>query len=201
MHPTSTRSPLTLIESLVNLAIESVPEALPLLESLEGRTLEIILTPFKTPVFVSFEAQRITLSWNLAEKATSRVEGSISAFMASALSGQSSLPKSLRIEGDANDMMTVHQLIQVLKLDWEEILSQFTGDAPAYFIGKNIKRFGHWWQDNFQTFKENTHDFVIDEIPLVPHANELTAFFDDVDRLRHQVERFEKRLGIIEHDL
>ena len=100
----------------------------------------------------------------------------------------------IEIEGNADLAQDVLHLFNHLHIDWEELLSNFIGDVPAYHTSQFARRAHKWLRDVEQSFTQNVSEYVQEEKQWLPTREALQDFFDDVDSLRLDVDRVEARV-------
>jgi ubiquinone biosynthesis protein UbiJ len=111
-----------------------------------------------------------------------------------ALQGKDAVMRAARIEGSAEFAETLGFVIRNLRWDAEEDLSKMVGDIAAHRIVKGGKEFAAWQQQAAQNFAANLAEYFTEEQPLIARQSDISAFAGEVDRLRDDVARLEKRL-------
>ena len=111
-----------------------------------------------------------------------------------ALQGKDAVMRAARIEGSAEFAEALGFVIRNLRWDAEEDLSKFVGDIAAHRIVKGTREFGAWQQQAGQNFAPNLAEYFTEEQPLIARQADISAFSGDIDRLRDDVARLEKRL-------
>lgn len=111
-----------------------------------------------------------------------------------ALQGKDAVMRAARIEGSAEFAETLGFVIRNLRWDAEEDLSRLVGDIAAHRIVKGGKEFAAWQQQAAQNFAANLAEYFTEEQPLIARQSDISAFAGEVDRLRDDVARLEKRL-------
>jgi ubiquinone biosynthesis protein UbiJ len=102
--------------------------------------------------------------------------------------------REIDITGDVDFATAIHQVVRNLRWDVEEDLSRIFGDIAAHRMaeaGRAVQRWGEQAADNTgRAFAE----YWTEEQPLIAGARDLEAFGRDVDRLRDDAARLEKRI-------
>lgn len=91
----------------------------------------------------------------------------------------------------AQAFMTIFAQLQI---DWEEQLSLLVGDVAAHHIGNVTRNAQQYTQQTAQTWQQNIVEYLQEENRFLPTHPELTIFYNEVDNLRSDVARIEKRL-------
>jgi ubiquinone biosynthesis protein UbiJ len=102
--------------------------------------------------------------------------------------------RAARIEGSAEFAQALGFVIRNLHWDAEEDLSRLVGDIAAHRMVKGAREFAAWQQQAAQNFAANLAEYFTEEQPLVARKADLAAFTAEVDRMRDDVARLEKRI-------
>ena len=110
------------------------------------------------------------------------------------LQGKDAVMRAARIEGSAEFAETLGFVIRNLRWDAEEDLSRIVGDIAAHRIVTGTREFAGWQRQAAQNLAANLAEYFTEEQPLVARQTDIAEFSDDIDRLRDDVARLEKRL-------
>ena len=99
--------------------------------------------------------------------------------------------------GDSDFAATINQLVGQLRWDVEEDLSRFFGDVAAHRMAATGRSFRRWGERTAEHVGRSLAGYWTEEDPLIASAPEVMGFNRDVDALRDDVARFEKRLDRI----
>jgi ubiquinone biosynthesis protein UbiJ len=102
--------------------------------------------------------------------------------------------REVEVVGDAEFAAAINQLFRQLRWDVEEDLSRFFGDVAAHRMAETGRSFRRWGEQTAEHVGRSFAEYWTEEDPLITNAPELTEFYHDVDALRDDVARFEKRL-------
>lgn len=111
-----------------------------------------------------------------------------------ALQGKDAVMRAARIEGSAEFAQALGFVIRNLRWDAEEDLSRLVGDVAAHRIVRGGKEFVTWQQQAARNLAANLAEFFTEEQPLIAKQGDLATFSSEVDRMRDDVARLEKRL-------
>lgn len=100
----------------------------------------------------------------------------------------------LEIEGDAITGQRFSKLLGEIDIDWEELLSQHIGDAPAHLVAKGLFAFKTWGDNTKDTLKQNMGEFIVEEARLAASHVLVEKYLDGVDELRNDVARLSARV-------
>ncbi|MBU0784478.1 MAG: SCP2 sterol-binding domain-containing protein [Gammaproteobacteria bacterium] len=111
------------------------------------------------------------------------------------VSNPNAMSRKAAIEGDMDFAQTVSTVINDLSWDPERDLARVVGDAQAVWVMNTLSAFGTNARDVVQRFKNNLREYVVHEKSMAPTASEFDAFRGEVNQLRDEVARLEKRLA------
>ncbi|MBK7765490.1 MAG: hypothetical protein IPI44_04935 [Sulfuritalea sp.] len=111
-----------------------------------------------------------------------------------ALQGKDALMRAARIEGSAEFAEALGFVIRNLRWDAEEDLSKIVGDIAARRMVSSTREFAAWQKQAARNFAENLAEYFTEEQPLIAGRIAIADFTADIDRLRDDVARLEKRL-------
>ena len=116
-------------------------------------------------------------------------------FLAKMLVDRQSLMASARLSGSAEIAETLAFVFRNLRWDYEADLAEVVGDIPAHRIARLLGEGFAWQRSMLQRLGSNLAEFATEESALVTRASELDLFCGDVDRLRDDLARLEKRIS------
>lgn len=110
------------------------------------------------------------------------------------MQGDQQAQQTIKVEGDMQFAKEVAYIFQNLRWDYEEDLSKVFGDVIAHRIGSLVRSMTSWTKQSSINLAENFRDYWVQEKPVIASTRAINEFNNDVDTLRDDVERFEKRL-------
>jgi ubiquinone biosynthesis protein UbiJ len=110
------------------------------------------------------------------------------------MQGDREAQQTIKVEGDMLFAKDIAYIFQNLRWDYEEDISKVFGDVIAHRIGSLIRSITSWAKHSSQSVAENFRDYWVQEKPVVASTQAINEFNKEVDVLRDDVERFEKRL-------
>ncbi len=193
-----------LIEALINQALALDPKALLSLKKLQGQTLafEFDPPPLKKTVYANVTSQGIQLTNSKAEPHAT-VSGPWKAYLILALTKNIRMAtrKGLSFSGDMATLECAQQLFFSLNIEWEELLSQWTGDVIARELGNLTRRSKLFRKEMSYNGSQAVSQYLSEEAALVPTRSEMEYYMNEIDTLRADLERLEMRieqLGLLE---
>jgi ubiquinone biosynthesis accessory factor UbiJ len=113
-----------------------------------------------------------------------------------ALADPAAAMKDVRLAGDAEFAQALAFVLQNLRPEPEEELSRFVGDIAAQRIVGLLRLSASHWRDLAERMLDNTANYFVTEDPMLVPRVEVDSFNQDVDHLRDDVARLEKRIEL-----
>jgi len=102
--------------------------------------------------------------------------------------------KEIEVEGSAELASAIQYLFRHVVWDIEEDLSRFFGDIVAHRLVSGGKAFVAWQRDAATRLAENWVEYWTEEQPLLARPADVEKFCREVDTLRDDAARLEKRI-------
>ncbi len=116
------------------------------------------------------------------------------ASLVAALRGEESALKSAEIRGDAEFATAVLFLVKNLRWDFEEDLSRVVGDIASHRLVTDAKNLLAWERDARGRLAVSVGEYLTRESESLVAPAAVDVFVADVDRLRDDAARLEKRM-------
>ncbi|MFM9835889.1 MAG: SCP2 domain-containing protein [Methylophilaceae bacterium] len=110
------------------------------------------------------------------------------------MTGDESAKMLVKIDGDTHFATELSKVLQHMRWDIEEDLSKVVGDIGAYKIGELSKKTFVEIKQQSINAAEMLSEFWQEEKPILAKKRHVEQFNAEVDTLRSDVARFEKRL-------
>lgn len=187
---------LNIIERVLNHFLQLDFETSRRLAKLTGKVVAIKSRYFNYQVFFIFSDNQIQLAARCERTADVTLCGSFFDFLRlSSQSDSAALFKNeIEVDGDLDVAEQFKILFAHLDIDWEEQLSHLTGDLIAHQIGNFLRAITDWARNSGVVLREDVTEYLQEEVRLLPTRIELENFYVDVDTVRNDVERVEKRI-------
>lgn len=183
------------LQVLINRYISLDMEIEQKLKPLRGKILEMQIQ--KTPFHYGFLFTKNTIEVISADKITAdaTIRGDFFTFLKLFKSFSVSDFSQLSITGDQTFSENAYHLLQDLDIDWEELLSHYTGDVIAHKMGQCVQGFKKWFQRGAKSFETSLTEYLQEELRYFPSAAEMNDFMDEVDELKHDLDRLSLRVS------
>ena len=82
----------------------------------------------------------------------------------------------IKISGDEHLALQVQSILRQVEIDWEEPLSQLTGDILAHEVGNFARSAKKWFLGRSSNFKEDLKDYIKEEQNEAVFRNSIKQF-------------------------
>ena len=195
MDHTIVQAGLASAELAINKALAYDPAVREKLSKLAPKILAIEITKPKLKIYVQFGEQISLSSHN--ENSDATLSGELGAFLnlASHEDKHAALMKSdIQIQGSSQLAMGLADASSQLKIDWEAMIADITGPVVAHVIGNKIRGLTGWLKNTGQKVKDDSLEYVRDELQLTPHKLEGESRFSEIHKLKIDTDRLEARI-------
>lgn len=162
------------------------------LKPLAGRCARFTILPFDLVL-------TITENGELAQAAADSVpDTTVSMTPPLALriaAGDEAAYAEVRVSGDNDVAEALLFVAKHLRWDAEEDLSRVLGDVAGRRVARAGQNFLRWQGEAALNLARAFSEYWTEERPLVARSADVKSFVSEVDRLRDDVERLEKRIG------
>lgn len=191
-----TTGALASAEKIINAALRYDPATRLKLARLSGKILALkITTPVAFDVFVAPLDEEIQLMGHWDGDVDTQLSGSLMALVQISTTEIHNLKYSgVTAMGDLGLLADLQQLLKQVDIDWEDMLSQFTGDIIGHQAASAIRAKFGWVKDRAQTATRLTKEFLTEEYQALISKPELEDFYQQVDELRLAVDRAAARV-------
>ena len=198
MANTFSLAALASAEKMLNTALRYDPATRIGLAQLEGKILAVQVTVPALNVFIMPMDDELRLMGNWDGDVDTRITGSL---LALAQLGQKEIhnlkDSGVTVMGDLTLLADLQRLMKNLDIDWEDMLSQFTGDIIGHQAAQVIRAKFGWVKDRAKSAQRLTSEFLTEELKTLPGKPELEDFYRQVDDMRLAVDRAAARVETI----
>lgn len=185
------------LEAVVNRYLSLDPEVIEKLAALEGRVIAVEITGVdKTLYFLPHQAGMDVIEY-YEDVADTTLKGSPVALLKMGMSKDVAplmLKGEVEIEGDVRLGRSFKKILSEMDIDWEEYVARIIGDAPAHHLARLTKKIISWGRQSSNDVALDVSEYLQEESRDLVSKPELEKFYQDVDSLRNQLDRFQARL-------
>ncbi|RYX68660.1 hypothetical protein D7299_07065 [Legionella pneumophila] len=195
---------LKALQTAINQAMKLDEQMPQKLQKLDGKTLEMVITPLNVNFYIRFKGSEMQLLHRIDGRPDTIIHsnpiGLIRLSLLPTSKARSLFNDKIRISGDIELGQSVKKLFDEIDIDWEGHLAHFTGDVVAHQIGSFVRK-GLEFKNQFSTsMQQNITEFLQEELRICPSRNELEDFFAEVDELVFSVDRLQAHINNLMSD-
>lgn len=197
-------SAISAIERAVNLALKQDEPSQARLSKLAGQQIFLHIEDFSLTLQVHILEEGVMLhrpesldEIDLDPRLDTLVQGPSSAYR-KLLEGDGLFDGDLRIQGNAQALMTLHKVMENFELDWEGLLADHIGDLPAATLARLLRKQWSWSKETATTLRLQLVQHLQSNSQLLPSKIEFDNFIDDMERLGTQLDRAEAKLRLLD---
>ena len=166
------------------------------LKPFAGKSVQFCITPINASLVI-LESGSLALAGNVmsGEANVADATVTISPTVVLRLIARDDTAKiHINIAGDTHLVAELSHVLQNISWDYEEDLSKLTGDVTAHKLGQWGREAASGIKKQSINIAEMVSEYWQEEKPLIAKKRHVEQFNNDVDTLRADVERTEKRL-------
>lgn len=191
-----------LLEAAINRALRADPDSGARLEPLQGQLLRLTLSDWQLSVDIIAEQHGLILhrvdnsqtpDCSIATDLPSLLQA-VRQQKQAGKHGSAGLTPGIEIHGQSHLAQAFMQLIFKLDIDWEYHLSQRIGEHATARIAQTARAAKNTLQNIHKELRLQTRDYLQLESQLLPTAEHVNQFCQQVTQLQHAVERLQARL-------
>ncbi|MFT6405366.1 MAG: ubiquinone biosynthesis protein UbiJ [Marinomonas primoryensis] len=196
-------SAISAIENAINLALKQDLPSQHRLNKLAGQQVFLFVEDFSFILQIHILEQGVMLhrpesldEIELDPRLDTLVQGPSNAYR-KLLEGDGFFDGDLRIQGNAQALMTLHKVMENFELDWEGLLADYIGDLPASALARLLRMQWSWSKE----FTTNTRIQLVHHLQtnsqLLPSKIEFDHHVDELERFGTLIDRAEARLNLL----
>ena len=191
------------LELTINTLLSEDPQTLRRLSGLQGKVICFSITDVEFSFYLVPHSEGVQIHYIYQAEADTTLQGTSLAFieMASGDSLGSLFRGDIKFTGDIELGQTFKRIFEHLNINWEEILSRFTGDIIAHKTGNLARDITSWHQHALQTLLLDGREYLLEESHMTPQASEVEQFSTQISQLRNDTARLELRLQRLQEKL
>jgi len=190
-----------LIKISINRYLGLDPDAKSRLKPLAGKILKVEIKELGLPFYLEFHPQAVSVLHSCDKPPDASIATSIPVLVKLSLSSQGAtqvLAEKIDMTGDIEIGKEFQKLIMDVNIDWEEILSHYTGDLVAHQVGRQIGFFRDWLKSTSNTLMTDLSEYLREEAGILPSKQEVQYYINAVDDIRMTVDRSTARLKFLQ---
>lgn len=192
---------LEYLSKAINAYLDLDPDSKQRINALQGKIIAVEFLPLHFSFLCEFDENQIIVKSDSSGSTNAKISGTplqMFGVMMTKENRQRFFADDLTIEGDAEFAQQVIELFDRLHIDWEEYLSHFMGDIPAYHVSNTLKKFTSWLDGAKESWFGNINEYIHEESQWLPAREALEDFFIEIDTLRMDLDRAEAKIKHIQ---
>lgn len=187
------------IEFALNHTISLDPHGRELISPFHGKVIKLdILNPNMT-IYILAQGNHFQLLENFDGDIDTTVRANLTDLAQLSLKAkdeknQSVFKGRIKVEGNVSLGQQFQSLFSKLDIDWEEHVSQITGDIIAHQLFSSGKKLFAWGKNSKQTLGLDITEFLQYETRDLLEKREVEFFLTQIDELRYATDRLEARI-------
>lgn len=178
---------------LLNHLLHGAPWARERLQAWAGNSVCVELFPFALKLSVTVDG--VFAVADASARATASIQ--LSPFQAARLALKDPAAfRTVTIDGDAQFAAVLGSVLRELAWDAEADLARVVGDMAAYRIVRGARSVQNWQHDAADSARQTLIEYATEERPLLVKRRHVASFIAEVDAVRDDVVRLEKRLQL-----
>ena len=202
LNDTVNETSIVWLEAMINRYLSLDPEVTEKLAELEGRVIAVEITGInKILYFLPHQAGMDVVEY-YEGGADTTLKGSPVALLKMSMSKDVAplmLKGEVEIEGDVRLGRSFKKILTEMDVDWEEYMARIIGDASAHHLAKLTKKLISWGRQAGDDVATDISEYLQEESRDVVSKPELEMFYQDVDALRNQLDRFQARFKTLKN--
>ncbi|HFD78763.1 MAG TPA: sterol-binding protein [Gammaproteobacteria bacterium] len=184
------------LESALDLYLRQNPSARQKCAALAGRVIALELAGTGLTLYFLPDERGIQVFAHYEGEVDTRLTGTPAGFARLMLGSREDalFQGAVEIHGDTATGEQFQQLLAASELEWEELLSRFTGDVIAHQAGEALRAATRYLGEVRDTLAQDLSEYLQEEARLLPTRVEIDYFLDEVDEFKADVERLEARV-------
>ncbi|WP_281646075.1 SCP2 sterol-binding domain-containing protein [Parendozoicomonas sp. Alg238-R29] len=171
------------------------------LQKLDGKILQVNSVTPAIALFVRFGEKPEFLA-ACEQEADCVLSGSAVSLLRLALSDAPMAflqQEDIVLSGDSGLLIAASAIIREADIDWEQMISQYTGGVLAHFMGAAFRQGDMAARGVHRTVVSNLPEYLQEELRLLPPSGQTEAFYADLSDLRLATDRLQARIEHLEN--
>ena len=186
------------LETALNSYLQLAPQSLAQLGRLQGKVIAVELRGLRQTFYLLPDSQGLMVQAHYEGAPDATLSGTPVAFAELSLSSNPNrvlFRGDVEITGDIKLGQDFKRILDELDIDWEEILSHYTGDIIAHKMGDVFRDITQWGKNSLTTLSQDGAEYLQQESFDLPFKDEVQPFLNDVSKMRDDVERLAARVA------
>lgn len=188
----------TLLAKILSKAIQKLlkydQKSIKKLAQYADKKVKITIQPINQSVVVCIHQDTLSVETDTSIEVDTTISGKPTALFA--MSTNQHIPglDGVSINGDATTGQFMADFLKQLEPDWEEAWCDLLGEVPGYHVNQFIKGIKSAGSSFIQSLQTSGKEYLLEENRELVSPREMETFLDDVDDLRADTDRIERKI-------
>ncbi|MCB1735858.1 MAG: SCP2 sterol-binding domain-containing protein [Gammaproteobacteria bacterium] len=188
---------LATIEAAFNAYLGLDAENAARLERLQGKVIGLELRGLSRRMYLLPQQDSVIVLGVYEGEADAVISGSPVALMAMHHPdnrSRSLFSGAVEIRGEVGVGQALQAILDDMDIDWEEMLSRYTGDIVAHQLGNLVRGANRWLSRSAGVIEQDLGEYLQEEARSLPPRLEVQDWMNEVDAARSDLDRLEARI-------
>lgn len=189
---------LLVLETLINKCLSTDLQTLARLQELDGKTIKLDISDWNLSFYMLPKHHGIECRKTISSDPDTIISGTLQNLFKVGIAQdkhQAIKHNKIQFSGDAHTGIAMQQVLSNLDIDWEAHIANIVGDTPAHLLGQGFKKALNFGKSVVSSLQRNTDEYIHHEAKLCPTPSQLETFYQDINKLRNDVERLEAKIN------
>lgn len=177
--------------------LQLAPNSHQYLAPMAGKVIALRFVPFDWRIYLCPGETTMEVLPSFAAEPDVTFTGSPLAFARMGLGGsplRALFAGEVVVEGDMKVARRFQRLFEKLDIDWEGLMARFVGLGLAARLADGLRSSHAWRVETVEALQRNVAEYLQEESRELPASAEAELFYADVDKLRADCDRLEKKV-------
>lgn len=195
---------INILELASNKALEHDSGTRERLKKLQGKTMALHVKTLEQSIAVTPQCEGLEFSSQIPEQVDVTLSTTVSAMIKISRDGLENAeldPGELEMSGDPIVGQRFAQVMADLNVDWQSLLAEQIGDAPAKTLTMVAGQAKEFVQESRGRLHDYVQDLVRNDMQIVASVDDVNTFLDEVDTLRADADHLQVKLTRLDERL
>ncbi len=167
------------------------------LAPLAGKKVKVNIQPIDQSIVIIIHKDTLSVSTDVELQVDTTISGKPSALFAMGTNQHIPGLDGVSINGDATTGQFIADFLKKLQPDWEDAWCDLLGEIPGYHVNQFIQGLKNAGNSLFKSIRASSKDYLLEENRELVSPHEMESFLDQVDDLRADTDRIERKIAAL----
>lgn len=192
---------LPLVEKSIEAVLRIDPDTRARLSTIEGKSIRINISSPPGSLLLNVSEGRVHLAQpddNDGLDPDLTISGSLASLRSLLDANDAVYTGQVSIDGDIGTSGRLKQILSQVDPDWQEAVSPYLGDTLTHRLDMAQTNFSRWLRRTRESMRQNTGEYLQEEMELLAPNSEVQHFCIEVDETRAAADRLTARVQRLE---